>query len=251
MQPAPSNPSERRSPLVEWWSAPLGRALLDAEAEVVAEALEDVFGWELLQVGAWGPGRNLLAGARTRRQTVVAGPEPELDPDVIGRPAQLPVAADSMDAVLLPHTLETTADPHSVVREADRVLTGEGQLLILGFRPWSSWGLRSRASHNGFPPGLRRVLPERRVVDWLALLGYEVFARRRYLFTSPWSAAPAPRTAGAGRMRRRGLLNPLSASAYLLKARKRIYTLTPIRPRLREKPQVLGGLVEPTTRQSG
>jgi hypothetical protein len=52
-------------------------------------------------------------------------------------------------------------------------------------------------------------------------------------------------------MRRRGLLNPLPAGAYFLKARKRIYSLTPVRPRLREKPAVLGGLVEPTTRAHG
>jgi hypothetical protein len=52
-------------------------------------------------------------------------------------------------------------------------------------------------------------------------------------------------------MLRRGLLNPLPASGYLLKARKRVYTLTPVRPRLREQPAVLGGLVEPTTRQQG
>ena len=38
-------------------------------------------------------------------------------------------------------------------------------------------------------------------------------------------------------------------SAYLLKARKRLYTMTPIRPRLREsRPAVLGELVKPTTR---
>ena len=41
---------------------------------------------------------------------------------------------------------------------------------------------------------------------------------------------------------------PLPAGAYLLKARKRLYTLTPVRPRLREKPAVIGGLVKPTTR---
>ena len=35
---------------------------------------------------------------------------------------------------------------------------------------------------------------------------------------------------------------------YLLKARKRVYTLTPIRARFREKSAVIGGLVKPTTR---
>ena len=76
---------------------------------------------------------------------------------------------------------------------------------------------------------------------------YEVVATRRYLFTSPWSGGLSPNE-GTGRYLRRGL-HPLPASAYLLKARKRVYTLTPIRPRFREKqPAVLGGLVKPTTR---
>jgi SAM-dependent methyltransferase len=157
------------------------------------------------------------------------------------------VGSDSVDAVLLPHTLEFASDPYAIVREVDRVLVGEGQLLVLGFRPWSLWGLRARGSRSGFPPGLRRVLPERRVRDWLVLLGYEVVASRRYLYCSPWSPGLSPGEATA-RILNRGITHPLPGSAYLLKARKRVYTLTPIRPRLREKPAVLGGLVKPTTR---
>ena len=42
----------------------------------------------------------------------------------------------------------------------------------------------------------------------------------------------------------------LFAGGYLLKARKRIYTLTPVRPRWRRRGTVVGGLIEPTTRQS-
>jgi len=211
----------------------------------MSEALEDVFGWELLQVGAWGTSRELICNARTRRQTVLAPLALSQGTDVIGRPPQLPVTSDAIDAVLLPHTLEFASDPYAIVREVDRVLTGEGQLMVLGFRPWSTWGLRARFNRSGFPPGLRRVLSEKRVRDWLVLLGYEVVAARHYLFRTPWSAL-SPRE-GTGRYLRRGF-NPLPAGAYLLKARKRVYTLTPIRPRLREKPAVIGGLVKPTTR---
>ncbi len=166
--------------------------------------------------------------------------------DVLGRPSQLPITSDSIDAVLLPHTLEFAADPYAIVREVDRVLVGEGNLLVLGFRPWSLWGVRARASRTGFPPSLRRILPERRVRDWLVLLGYEIVAARRYLYCSPWGAGP--KGEGTTRMLRRGLTHPLPGSAYLLKARKRVYTLTPIRPRARQKPAVVGGLVKPTTR---
>lgn len=224
----------------------MGSGLLRAESELLGEALEDVFGWELLQVGAWGAGRELLCNSRTRRQTVVASGEFGQGTDVLGRPAQLPINSDSMDAVLLPHTLEFAADPYAIVREVDRVLTGEGQLLVLGFRPWSTWGLRAKFSRTGFPPGMRRVLPEKRVRDWLVLLGYEVVAARHYLFRSPWRSG-VPSADGNGAYLRRGL-SPLPAGAYLLKARKRVYTFTPIRPRFREKPAVIGGFVKPTTR---
>ncbi|MDB6088033.1 MAG: hypothetical protein JWN85_817 [Gammaproteobacteria bacterium] len=221
--------------------------MLAAESELLGEALEDVFGWELLQVGAWGSSRDLLSGSRTRRQTVVAPPGFPGEADIIARPSQLAVTSDSVDAALLPHTLEFASDPYAIIREIDRVLVGEGHLLVLGFRPWSVWGMRARWSRSGFPPGMRRVLSERRLREWLVLLGYEVVAQHSYLYCSPWSKGLL-KGEGTGRILRRGLTHPLPASAYLLKARKRIYTLTPIRPRFREKPAVLGGLVKPTTR---
>ena len=237
---------DREAALQRWWQDALGAALLAAESELLTEALEDVFGWELLQVGAWGNARELLAGSRTRRQTIIAAAEFDAGADVIGRASQLPIVSDSIDAVLLPHTLEFAADPYSIVREVDRVLGAEGQLLVMGFRPLSLWGLRARASRSGFPPGMRRVLSQGRVQDWLELLGYEVVTRRRYLYASPWSH-PAVGEAG-GKILRRGLVNPLPSGAYLLKARKRVYTLTPVRPRFREKTPVIGRLVKPTTR---
>src|SRR5690349_14024100 len=180
----------------------------------MGEALEDVFGWELLQVGAWGGTRDLLTGARTRRQTLIAPPTFATGADVLGRPSQLPINSDSIDAVLLPHTLEFAPDPYAVLREVDRVLVGEGQLLVLGFRPWSLWGMRARWSRSGFPPGMRRVLSERLLREWLVLLGFEVVAAQRYLYLSPWSRGLAGGE-GTGRMLRRGLTYPLPAGAFL------------------------------------
>jgi SAM-dependent methyltransferase len=249
LTPQASSVPDRHVALRAWWQSELGHALLGAESELLAEALEDVFGRELLQIGAWGACRELLAGSRTRRQTVVAPSTLGAGADIIARPSLLPVGSDAVDAVLLPHTLEFASDPYAIVREVDRVLVGEGQLVVLGFVPWSLWGLRARGTRSGYPPGMRRVLSERRLREWLVLLGYEVVAARHYLYCSPWSSAPASGE-GNGRLLRRGILNPLPAGAYLLKARKRVYTLTPVRPRLRERPAVIGGLVKPTTRQS-
>lgn len=216
--------------------------MVEAEAQLLAAAMDDVFGLELLQLGAWGAQRELLRASRTRHQSVVATAR-SAGVDLIAHPAHLPVAAGSVDAVLLPHCLEIEADPQAILREADRVLIGQGHLVILGFRPWSLWGLRSAASRSGFPPGFERLISEWRMRDWLGVLGYEVSAARHYLYF-------APRDAGVARHRgllRRGLFNPMPAGAYLLKARKRLYTITPIRPRRRERAPLLGTLTNPST----
>ncbi len=182
---APAHKSQFQEPYAArqaWWASPLGSALIAAESQLLGEALEDVFGWELLQIGAWGSGRELLSGARTRHQAILAPPGLSSSADIRGRPTQLPIVSDCIDAVLLPHILEFATDPYAIVREADRVLVGEGRLLVLGFRPWSLWGLRARWSRSGFPPGTRRVLSERRIREWLVLLGYEVVSAQHYLY---------------------------------------------------------------------
>jgi SAM-dependent methyltransferase len=227
-----------------WLTSATGRQLLAAEAEMLGSMLDDVFGLELLQLGSWGAARELLSASRIRRQTVIADTR-QPDVDVVASLCALPVQTASIDAVLLPHTLEFEADPHSIVREADRVLGGEGQLIVLGFRPVSLWGLRGAASRQGFPPGLQQTLGARRVRDWLGLLGYEVVMQRHYLYSLPWGEdSTRPR-----RILRRGLFNPLPAAAWLMKARKHVYRMTPLRHRFfRERRRVFGTVPEPTAR---
>lgn len=233
------------SSIDDWLHSSRGQALRAAEALLLRESLEDCFGWEMLQIGLWGGGRELLAGARTRRQTVISSTL-GAGADVQSWLTQLPVASDSVDAVLLPHTLEFETDPYAVLREVDRVLTGEGKLLVLGFHPWSLWGLRAKATRGGWPPQLRRLLSERRLRDWLVLLGYEVTETRRYIYDTPWGEP-----ATAARSLHRSWFNPLPAGAYLMKARKRVYALPPLRLRLRERTQLIGGLVKPTAQRDG
>jgi hypothetical protein len=232
--------------LQQWQREPLGRALIQAEAQLLATTFDDVFGLELLQLGAWGEGRELLAPARIRRQSVVADvSQIAAGGDLVASLAHLPISNAMVDAVLLPHTLELAGDPYAVLREADRVLMAEGQLIVLGFRPTSLWGFCAAASRTGFPPGLRRTLSASRVRDWLGLLSYEILSEQPYLYRTP-RALRGGIDAAIPSILRRGWFYPWPAAAYLIKARKRVYTLTPIRPRLRERPRVFGGLAEPS-----
>jgi SAM-dependent methyltransferase len=233
----------------EWLRGPLGARLYAIERKLVSEALAQVFGWQLLQIGLWGDDDALIADARTQRKAVLAwhGSRARTDDGLIrSRTDSLAIQSDAADAVLLPHTLEYEPDPHEILREVGRVLAGEGHLIVLGFRPFSSWGMRHLFARDGFPPGLDRLIGERRLRDWLKLLGFEIVDSRRYLFTLPWGA-PQP-TAHTFMERTGESLWPMFAGGYLIKARKRVYTLTPIRPRWRLRPKVVGGLIEPTTR---
>lgn len=233
--------------LQDWLDGPLGQALLAAEGAQVEEALERVFGLQCVQVGAWGAADLFLAHARTQRRALLSA-RPGTGAAVRAHDDALPLQSDSVDALLLPHTLEYAEDPHGVLREVERVLTGEGSVVILGFEPLGAWAARHRVSRGGFPPHLTRLLPERRVADWLKLLGFEVAPARRFLYTLP------ARRLQSGRARdwfERGgqLLWPRLSAAYLLMARKHVYSMTPIRRRYRLRPAVIaGGLAEPSRR---
>jgi len=231
-----------------WLATPLGAALLEVEQRVLGDALADVFGFELLQIGDWGADVDLCSGARTQHRCRVA-------PHVSGARAvradfaALPIATGSVEAVLLPHTLEYAPQPHELLREVERVLTGDGHVIACGFNPVGPWGLRHLASRGRFPPTGERLLSERRLRDWLRLLGFEVTDSRRYLFAPPWNRRIAARS-GRWLDQRGPQLAPPLAAAYLVKARKRVRALTPIRPAWQRAPAVVGGLAEPTSRNA-
>src|ERR1700743_3850370 len=159
--------------LDDWFESPLGARVLREEAALATLALDNVFGFELLQVGARGPARHLLTGARTQHTTLLA-PEPTPGVTLCAPLDALPFRSDSIDAIFLPHTLELVEDPYAVLREAERVLTAEGCLMICGFNPFSGGGARRLLGRSfgrpAFPPGTRRMLAERRLRDWVALL---------------------------------------------------------------------------------
>ncbi len=224
----------------------MGARVLHDETAIARLAFDDVFGFELLQVGTWGKDRPLVCAARTQHTTVVA-PQPEAGATLCAPLDALPLRSDSIDAVLLPHTLELVADPYAVLREAERVLCAQGCLLICGFNPLSGWGLRRlfgrSLSRAPFPPATRRFLSERRLRDWVALLGFDVDRVYGYLGMLPIAGAPT-----AGREPAAILRPPLGAGGYWLKARKRVKTLTLVRPRARVRQHVLVGVPKPTSK---
>jgi SAM-dependent methyltransferase len=221
--------------------------LLEQERERVGSSLECAFGLYCVQIGSWGEPETFLAHARTRRTALVAMPGVP-GAALIAEPAALPLQSDSVDVMLLPHTLEFEPEPHEVLREIGRVLRGEGELLVLGFEPLGSWSLRNAFTRGGCPPGLRRTISERRLADWLKLLGFEVGAAERFLYAPPLRALRTGQARGwLERIGRRAW--PRLSGAYLLHARKRVHSMTPVRLRSRMLAAVIG-VAEPAARRA-
>lgn len=94
----------------------------------------------------------------------------------------LPFPAESLDLMVLPHTLELNVDPHGTLREVERVLMHEGRVVICGLNPASLWGFRQWRAHLcrrlGFGelylPAAGEFIGYWRLRDWLRLLGFEV-----------------------------------------------------------------------------
>ena len=188
--------------IADWLQTPPGRYMLAWEQAQFAAAVADMFGFHAVQLGL--PELDTLDANRMPHrwlglpetelmlyeEAAAGGPEPW--PALprwafVTHAAALPFPAASLDLVVLPHTLELSADPHAVLREVERVLVPEGRVVISGLNPASLWGLRQARAHLCARLGLtalgasRLYLPEAgefighwRLRDWLRLLSFEV-----------------------------------------------------------------------------
>jgi SAM-dependent methyltransferase len=153
-----------------WLQSPQGRYVMAWEQARIDAVVADLFGYHALQLGL--PQRELLLHNRIPLRQVVSDSGRV---DVLCDLRQLPFAAHSIDLVVMAHALEFHDDPHQILREVERILIPEGELIITGFNPISMWGLRQRLPNCPVDfPWHGHYLSVRRLKDWLQLLGFEV-----------------------------------------------------------------------------
>ncbi len=234
-----------------WLDTPLGQHLLAQESRIVEDVLDGLFGEHCLQLGLWGEPRAFLKFARTQRAASIASPgnarklEP---PSAYGRMHRLPLAADSIDVAILPHTLDFSERPHEILREVHRVLRSDGHLIVLGFKPGGLWGLRRLIPGAGLPPHMHHPIGDRQLSDWVKLLDLHIHGLTRHFFCWPLTRK---RISASKTWEQRGQRWwPEFAACYMLTAQKRVVTLTPVKNSWLARAKVVGSLVEPTSRVS-
>jgi len=220
----------RASSLRRWYGNPLGQVLAKTELSALSEHLPNIFGYHLVVIDPpWQ--QYTLSESRIAHHVIQsAAPDRQAGTGMVGHTETWPILTDTLDAILLPHTLELAGNPHQVLREADRCLIPDGHLLVLGFNPRSLWGLRRLMSwQKGQMPWDARFISMHRLKDWLSLLGFDTL-HSRYLFQRPpiQNAQLLERLQFLEPAGDRGYL--LLSGVYLLVARKRTTTITPIRP---------------------
>lgn len=209
-----------------WQQLPAGSELKRALETELASHLQCAFGYHLLSLGDYAHTLD-LTGCPVRHHWAVGSAG-----QVRAQPECLPLQSDSIDVALLPLTLEFSPDPHALLREVQRVLIGDGHLVIAGFNPWSLWGARralaGRPLPKKSPPWQARFLSAGRLTDWLKLLDFEVTLTRYHHHLPPLrSETWQRRWRFLDRVGERAW--PNRGALYVIAAQKRVLPLTPIR----------------------
>ena len=237
--------------LRDWFAGDAGRGLMAAEQALLERLAEGLFGYYLVDVQGVG-GLAPFAECPVRhklRLAAVPAHEPAGSVDIVAQGEQLPLRSDAIDAVVLHHALDFSVDPHQVLREVERVLIAEGRVLIVGFNPLSLWGLwRLALRWRGSVPWCGHFLSYRRVADWLGLLGFDIEYTDVAAFVPPLPAQWERRLGLVERLGRRVL--PMFGGVYVIRAVKRVSTITPVKLRWRGL-RVLSpaGVIEPSARR--
>lgn len=220
--------------LAQWLATEQGRYVCDWELERVGRMVGDIFGFNALQIGL--PQLDFLAENRIPLRQKVGEPGDNGAVDLRCALPALPFANASIDLVVLAHALEFHDHPHQLLREVERVLIPEGQVVIVGFNPFSLWGLR-----RGLPrcpdgaPWDGRYLSLPRVKDWLQLLSFEIdrghfgryappFRSRAWLDRCRWMEKAGDRWW------------PIAGGVYAIRAVKRVHGMRLVKPKWKAAP---------------
>jgi SAM-dependent methyltransferase len=212
-----------------WLQSPLGRALVDDEQLKIKGAIQDLFGYHFLQLGLDAK-LDFWSGSRIPHKFKLH-PLASSGVEAMADFHHLPLANGSIDTVLVHHLLDYSQQPHQLLRELSRVIIPRGHLVIVGFNPWSLWGLGGLLSRlfSARAFGRQQYLRQGRLLDWLKLLDMEPVHVSQGFYRPP--LAPQRLLKYLQWMEAWGKKLRLPCGGYyLIVARKDHLALTPIKP---------------------
>ncbi len=178
----------------DWSRTDLGRSLFTVEQMALGKFLPALKGDIAVQYGYAGTA-SLLETSNIEQKIFLLASESEgdipssgsfdgLQALYIDAGSTLPFQSSSVDLCLLPHMLDFSDNPHQLLRESKDILVDGGHLVILGFNPYSLWGIRklfskANAPWNGHNYSIHKVR------DWLSLLNFHVSGGMMLYYSPP------------------------------------------------------------------
>jgi len=243
------NSAKYTQQLQKWYATPAGQNLYKDLLTKLGKLLPSLFGYHALQIGGLADEIDLMTSSKIRQKIYMTLNTEK--GNVVANPLALPFPQNTLDLIVLPHTLDMSPKPHQVLREIHRVLISEGHLVIVGFNPFSMMGLSKLVfMRSQRAPWVAHFYTPRRLKDWLSLLGFKVIMTE-YLGLQPpiQNASFQQRMQFLSKAERVGLGRLGGLQIFV--AKKRELTLTtiaqPWRPRRHMIPV---NVTEPTARQS-
>lgn len=236
--------------LKQWFDRPLGQALLAAEQVGLNQILPKLFGYYLIQLGISTYFNLLKISSISCKARVTPEECPTYTGPIIRADLNdLPFLPSSVDVIILPHVLEFLAEPQALLKDVEEMLIAEGNLIIFSFNPLSLSGFSKLFRRRQIPPWSGRFLTAFRLCRWLNQLGFTITLHKTFFFRplvrSPSFLKKLLFFESVGQ-----LCWPNLGATFMLVAKKRSSTLTPVRRYLfpSKRSRVKQGYPEPTTR---
>jgi SAM-dependent methyltransferase len=235
--------------LRKWFDTASANNIRESETELLATILPNLFGYHIVQLGMHVSTSIIESSRISHAITICDGFDEGSSAGMIGRWDALPLAPNAIDVLVAPHVLEFCPEPHAVLREAERVLIGEGYIVITGFNPWSLCGIwRLLGGWRGRPPWCGRFISISRIADWLQLLGFEIEFSRKISFRPPLRRAGVARKLKFLELIGRAIW-PYFGNVYVVVAKKHVAAVTPLKASWQTRRRMLAsGVAEPTAR---
>lgn len=234
-----------------WIYHPHGRYLLEAERKALASLLPRYFGYHLLQLG--GPLHfDLLETSLINHHIRLAD---EVAPGFDGSSVkadfdEMPFLPDSIDLVVMPHTLDRLQKPQALLKSVYDVLIPEGHVIILGYNAWSLWRLAKIWRRHDALLQRAQFHGAGQVRRWLNHAGFQIVYHK--------SVAHRPPISNEAWLKRFLFLEPMGqllwphlGAVHLIVAKKRVVPFTAIRTCIKKSLVRVGEHVtEPSTLES-
>lgn len=237
-----------------WYQSHSGKSCLLTLEDICTDNMSEVFGYYAIETGVLSGHYDLLQYSRiaagfslvdkSNAEILESKTNGNKDYSVMSTPEQLPISTDNIDLVVASHVLESSKNPHQILREIDRVLVPEGHCILIGFNPFALSHVGAQASKS-LRSGFKResnhykMRSVHRIRDWFSLLGFDV-VDVSYVGFRPGVKNKKVYDSLAWLDRVGNYMGPILGSMYVVHAKKRVIAMRPDK-KVWKAPAVLSG----------